>query len=69
MSTANRIKAARLATGLSMHKFAALCGITTSSQSLYEAGKRLPTVETCYRIIEIMKEYGMVLNLEWLRPE
>lgn len=69
MMTAHRLREIRESTGLSMNKFARSVGVTTSSWSLYESGKRLPTIATCYKIIDFMRAFGRNLTIEWLRPE
>lgn len=68
MITSTRIREIRLKLGLSMRAFAKELGISSSTFSYYEAGKRLPSIPTCYKIIAYSKKKGLNIELSWIRP-
>ena len=68
MSTKHRLKELRERLGLSMRGICEEIGLSCSTFSYYESGKRLPSIETCYKIIEYAKGRGVNVSIEWLRP-
>ena len=68
MLTAERIKELRCNLKLSMRGFARALKISSSTFSYYESGKRLPSLETCYKIIRYSKEHGIDVDINYLRP-
>lgn len=69
ITSADRIKEIRTQLGLSMHKFSRKVGLAVSTVSCYESGRRSPSVESCYMIINFARMNGINVTIEWLRPE
>lgn len=66
---AKKLKELRIASGLSMSVMAARCSLTKSSISLYESGKRQPSMSVITTIADILSVPDTVLlTLELRKP-
>jgi len=59
-----KLQELRLQTDLTMKKVGTIVGVTESSMSLYESGKRFPS---CYVLMALAKLYKV--NIDWLLEE
>lgn len=68
-TTAEKIIDIRKHCNMTQDVFALAIGVTQSAVSLYESGRRLPTIRVCYKIIGLGKAHGVKTSLESLIPE
>ena len=69
-NTAENIKELRRVMDITQQQFSDMIGFMDRAIiSSYENGKRKPGIRACYKIIEVCKERGIEIDLEFLRPD
>ncbi|SDS02610.1 putative transcriptional regulator [Halopseudomonas litoralis] len=60
---------ARKKAGLTQRELASRLGLTQGAIAHYEAGRRVPRLDDCRRIVAAFNEHGLACNLEEVFPE
>jgi predicted transcriptional regulator len=69
MSTAETIKKLRRTLCITQKEMSEEIGVTISTISCYEVGRRLPSYPTVRKIIALAKKYNINISLDDIRPE
>lgn len=69
MSTGKNIKTLRNRLGMTQVQFANELKVTQGNVSLWETDVKNPSVPVSYKIIKLAKSKGVIVSLEYIRPE
>lgn len=65
----SKIKIIRKAIGMTMEELSLDLEFDRSLVSYWESGKKVPSVESAWRLIQYLRDYGYKLTLEDIYPE